>query len=101
MRNLILSEDVVDHIAHLCRLEITPGERTVFASQLCRILDYVNMLQDLDTERIEATFQVQPRFNYFREDTVTPSMPLSDVLSNAPEVEGDYIKMPRIIETEE
>jgi aspartyl-tRNA(Asn)/glutamyl-tRNA(Gln) amidotransferase subunit C len=93
-----LSAAEVDHVAHLARLDITPEEREVFAGQLGEILEYVDRLQELDTEGVEATFAVQPRTNVFREDEPGPPLGPEQALANAPEREGDYFRIPRILE---
>ncbi len=92
-----IGEKEVNHIAHLARLQITSDERMQFAGELGEILNYVNMLQEIDTEEIEATFSVLPLFNRFREDTVQPSLSFSEILLNAPDREDNYFKMPRIL----
>ncbi len=96
-KTILLSEDEVDHIAHLARLELSGEEKTQFSRDLSEILCYVNQLQELDTKDIEATFTVIPLMNVMREDRMKPSMPTDDALSNAPEREEDYFKMPRIL----
>jgi aspartyl-tRNA(Asn)/glutamyl-tRNA(Gln) amidotransferase subunit C len=92
-----LTPDALNHIAHLARLNLTPEEELTLAHQASGILDYIDMLQDLDTAAIEPTFQVQPRVNVWREDQVQPSLSLEQVLLNAPVREGDYFKMPKIL----
>jgi aspartyl-tRNA(Asn)/glutamyl-tRNA(Gln) amidotransferase subunit C len=98
MSNVILTEEQVDHVAHLARLEITPEERSLFASQLGEILKYVGHLQQLDTSEAVAAFQVFPQENVFREDVPGVPLPVEAVLANAPEKDGDYFKMPKIID---
>lgn len=92
-----IGESEVEHIAHLARLRITTDERGRFAGELGEILSYVNMLQELDTQEIEATFSVLPHYNVLREDVISPSLPPSEVLQNAPDREENLFKMPRIL----
>jgi len=100
-----ITEDIVDYVTHLARLEITSDERTRFTSQIQEIIEYVDMLQQIDTSGIEATFQVLPTSNVMREDVVKPSLPVEQILANAPEKEiadgKQFFKMPKIIETED
>jgi aspartyl-tRNA(Asn)/glutamyl-tRNA(Gln) amidotransferase subunit C len=93
----MLTQEEIKHIAHLACLELSPGEEAKMAQQASEILDYINLLQDLDTDDMEATFQVQPLVNVWREDEVKPSLGAEAVLSNAPQRDGDYFKMPRIL----
>lgn len=100
----IITEETVDYVAHLARLEVTPEERSSLTAQLGDILAYVNMLHSLDTSSIEATFQVLPAVNVMREDRVEPSLGAEATLFNAPmtsSVQGEkYFKMPKIMETD-
>lgn len=87
----------VRHVAFLARLSLAPGEEEKMAGEMGRILEYVDSLQALDTDRIEASFQVLPRKNVMRPDLVTPSLSPEQVLANAPERRDDHFLMPRII----
>jgi len=88
----------IEHVAHLARLELSAAERAQLEPQLRDILHYVDRLQELDTDAIEATFQVLPRVNVLREDVEAPGLDLSQALGNAPERDGPYFRMPRILE---
>lgn len=68
------------------------------SAQLSRILEYFEQLNELDTSNVEPLAHPLPRVNVFREDELCPSLPLEDVLANAPDREGNYFKVPRIIE---
>ena len=92
-----IGEKEVLHCAHLARLELSDGERDQFTGELARILDYVNVLREIDTSGIEATFFIIPSFNVMRDDRALPSMAREDMLMNAPSTEDAYIKMPRIM----
>ena len=88
----------VDHVARLARLDLSPSEREAMRTQLPQILHYVDRLRELDTTGIEATFQVIPRAQAMRADEVRPALGPDRVLANAPLREGDYFRMPRILE---
>lgn len=75
----------VEKIAHLARLELTRGEKAQYLEQLSAILDYADMLNELDLEGIEPTAHAIAQQNIMRDDVVTPSLPLDDVLFNAPQ----------------
>jgi len=96
-KDITLSEDEVDHIAHLARLELSREDKTQFSRDLSGILNYVTQLRELDTSEIEATFTVIPLRNVMREDRAEPSISPDEALSNAPEREGNYFRMPRIL----
>ncbi len=88
----------VEHVAELARLEITEQEKVVFTEQLSNILGYVEMLNELDTGEVSPTSHVVPLTNVFREDQVGEVLEKGEALKNAPEKEGGYFKVPRIIE---
>jgi aspartyl-tRNA(Asn)/glutamyl-tRNA(Gln) amidotransferase subunit C len=98
--NQIITKDQVEHIAHLCRIELREGDSEKFSKQLEEIIGYVNKMQSLNTEGIDPTFLTAPLFNVLRKDEVKPSLTLEQVLLNAPDREDNYFKMPRILGTD-
>ena len=87
----------VEHIANLAKIRLREGDRETFTGQLNGILGYVNMLQQIDTNDVEPTFHVAALSNVFREDEVKPSLTREEILSNAPDRDGNYFKMPPIL----
>lgn len=88
----------VEHVARLARLELTSGEKELFAGQIGAILGYVEKLKELGTEGIVPTSHAVPMENAFREDIVQPSIGLARALANAPEREGSFFAVPKVIE---
>ena len=93
-----LTRAEVEHIAELAKLELTEEEKEKFREQLSAILEYAEMLQRLDTEAIPPTATVLPLRNVMRPDEVEPSLPLEDILANAPQAEDSYFKVQAILE---
>jgi len=93
-----IDEKVVQHIAKLACLELDSQEEPEFVKELNNVLGYMKRLNSADTEKLEATFQTFPSTNMVREDSVTPSLTLEQTLQNAPDREGEYFKMPPILE---
>jgi aspartyl-tRNA(Asn)/glutamyl-tRNA(Gln) amidotransferase subunit C len=93
-----ITERDVKHIAQLSRLALSDEEIKVFESQLNTILEYVEQLNSLDTSNVEPTSHVVPLSNVMRDDIVTPSLPLEDVLKNAPDATDKFFRVPKIIE---
>jgi len=86
-----LSRAKVEHIAELAKLGLTEEEKIKFCEQLSAILEYAEMLQQLDTEAIPPTATVLPLQNVMRPDEVAPSFSQEDILANAPDaVEGCF-----------
>ena len=92
-----LSRDDVAHVAHLARLGLTDEELGRLEGQLNHILDQYAILVQLDTEDIPPTAQTIELENILRDDVARPSLPVEDVLANAPDREGDFIRVPPIL----
>lgn len=87
----------VEHVALLARLELNGEEKKIYARQLNAILEYAEMLKELDTSDVPPTAHVLPLQNVFREDRVGAHMPPEEVLANAPEREEQFFKVPKIL----
>jgi aspartyl-tRNA(Asn)/glutamyl-tRNA(Gln) amidotransferase subunit C len=87
----------VQHVARLARLSLTDAEIERFVPQLESILDYVAMMDKLDVSNVEPMAHALPLNNVLREDVVTPSLPVEEVLQNAPETDGPFFKVPKVI----
>ena len=90
----------IDHVARLARLELSDEEKERLREQLAVILDNAATVGEVATEDVPPTAYAIPRSNVLRPDELTPSLPLEEVLANAPEVEDDRFKVPRIVEVE-
>ena len=88
----------VDHIALLARLGLTDAERSSLREDLESILTYIGKLQTLDTTGIEATAHVIELATPLREDTVSNADEAEAMLSNAPDRDRTYLRVPKIIE---
>lgn len=93
-----LTEEEVKKIAKLARLSLTPEEVGHYQSQLVKILDYVAELSRLDTSGVPPTASVLGLSNVMREDLPKPFKDAEKLLANAPEREGPYYKVKKVIE---
>lgn len=93
-----IDTNLVKHVAHLARLELSQQELSQFTQQLASILDYMEKLQSLDTSLVEPTSHAMPLKDVFREDKIKSSLPVENVLKNAPSKSGNFFKVPKIIE---
>ena len=98
IQNPKLSEAKVEHIAKLARLKLTKEEVKRFCSQLSEVLEYMEVLNEVDTKDIEPTAQVTGLENVFREDKVSPSLKPNQALSCAPAREGNFFKTGVVLE---
>jgi len=85
-------------IAELARLELGPDEISVYTAQLGQIIEYVDALGEVDTSGVDPMAHVLPLANVLRDDDVQASMPQSETLRNAPDTDGAFYRVPRIIE---
>jgi aspartyl-tRNA(Asn)/glutamyl-tRNA(Gln) amidotransferase subunit C len=93
-----IDETQVEHIARLARLAISEEEKELFGSQLSKILEYIEKLNELDTSQVEPTSHVVALTNVMREDVPAPCLPREEALRNAPDPAGGFYRVPRIIE---
>jgi aspartyl-tRNA(Asn)/glutamyl-tRNA(Gln) amidotransferase subunit C len=94
----MISREAVEHAARLARLQLGEAELERMRAQLSGILEYVDKLARLDTRAVEPTSHAVPLVNAMREDEVEPCLPRDAMLANAPEPEGEFFRVPRIIE---
>ncbi|WP_347491335.1 Asp-tRNA(Asn)/Glu-tRNA(Gln) amidotransferase subunit GatC [Desulfoscipio sp. XC116] len=87
----------VEHVALLARLNLNAEEKQLYARQLSDILDHARKLQDLNTGDIPPTAHVLPLQNVFREDKADKHMPVDKVLTNAPDRQDNFFKVPKIV----
>jgi aspartyl-tRNA(Asn)/glutamyl-tRNA(Gln) amidotransferase subunit C len=80
-----LTPEEVEKIAHLARLELTEQQKSQYRKQLSAILDYAEMLNELDLDDIPATAHAVAQHNVLRPDVIEPSLPIDEVLFNAPQ----------------
>jgi len=88
----------IEKVARLARLELSEEEKVIFGDHLDQILTYMEQLNRLDTSGVEPTSHAISIENVFREDEARPSCYQEEVLGVAPDEEGGYFKVPRIIE---
>jgi aspartyl-tRNA(Asn)/glutamyl-tRNA(Gln) amidotransferase subunit C len=92
-----ISPEQVRHVAKLARLVLDEPQLERFAGQLESILGYVAHIGEVDVSNVEPMAHAVPLANVLREDVVGPSLPLEKVLQNAPETDGPFFKVPKVI----
>ena len=95
-----LSLDQVRKVARLARLELSDADLGRMQQQLSAILDYIDQLNQLDTDGVEPLAHPLPVQNVFRPDEPTPSLPPGAALQNAPNRVGDYFGVPAVFSDE-
>ena len=87
----------VDHIANLAKLSITEDEKSNFQNDMNEIVNYVNMLSELDVSNVEATIFAGSLKNVWRTDLVENSKAQDSILRNVPDTIDELIKVPQVI----
>lgn len=95
-----ISREEVAHLAHLARLEVTEEEIDTFAGQLESILENVAKIADVSAADVGETGHNVPMTNVTRPDVVGASLDRDEVLGQAPAVEQDRFRVPRILDEE-
>ena len=93
-----IDEAQVRRVALLSRLELSDQEVSQFSTQLSAIFEYIEKLNELDTDNVEPLAHCLPVHNIFREDVPRPSLSNDAALANAPEREDEYFKVPKILD---
>ena len=93
-----ISRETVKYVANLARIKLTKQETDKFSVQLDDILRYIDQLKELDISKTPPTAHVLPIKNVKREDKPRPSFKVKDALSNAPQKEDKFFKVPKVIE---
>lgn len=84
-------------MARLARLAIPEGQLPRFAGQLATILGYVERIGEVDVSGVEPMAHPIPISNVLRDDTPGPTLGLDRVLQNAPEADGPFFSVPKVI----
>ncbi len=93
-----IDETQVRRVALLSRLELNDDEVSQFSTQLSAIVEYIEKLNELDTDGVEPLAHCLPVHNVLREDVPRPSLSNDAALANAPDREDEYFKVPKILD---
>ena len=95
---MAITREEVRHVARLARLALSDDEAGRLVGQLSAILDYVKQLDGLDTRDVLPTSHAVEKGTPMRDDAVEPFGDREALLANAPDRQGDFFRVPRIIE---
>ena len=91
-----VDEKLVKEIAFLARLDLSEEETEMFISQFKDILEYVSILNEVDTETISPAYLSSANKSVMREDEIEESVPTQEFLANVPESKNDFVVIPRV-----
>lgn len=94
----IISDETIEYVGILAKLDLSEEEKEEAKKDMGRMLDYIDMLNELDTSGVEPMSHVFAVNNVFREDVVTNGDDRENILKNAPEQKDGAFKVPRTVE---
>ena len=95
--NQAVTPELVRHVARLSRLALDEAHVARYRGQLESILGYVAKIGEADVSGVEPMAHAIPLTNVLRADVAGPALPLEKVLQNAPDTDGPFFKVPKII----
>jgi aspartyl-tRNA(Asn)/glutamyl-tRNA(Gln) amidotransferase subunit C len=92
-----INDEIIDHLAHLARLEFKGQAKEEIKKDLNRIVSFVEKLNELETENVEPLIYMTEEYNVLRADEVKQDVSQKEALKNAPKKDSDYFKVPRVV----
>jgi aspartyl-tRNA(Asn)/glutamyl-tRNA(Gln) amidotransferase subunit C len=93
-----IDDKLVDHIAHLARLEFEGAEKDQIKNDLKNIIDFMSKLKDVDTENVEPLIFMTDELSSLREDVAVETISQKEALKNAPKKDSDYFRIPKVLD---
>ena len=93
-----ISPETIDKIAHLARLEFDEGAKSEISKDMNRMLEFIDKLNELNTDGVEPLVYMSHENNVMREDEVIQNIDQKQALLNAPKKDSDYFKVPKMVE---
>jgi aspartyl-tRNA(Asn)/glutamyl-tRNA(Gln) amidotransferase subunit C len=97
----MIDREQVHKVALLARLDLTQEEENIFTAQLGNILEYVEQLGELDVTDVQPTTRAIDVSNVTRKDELQPYAERNAILGGAPQQEGDFFRVPKILSNAE
>lgn len=94
----IIDDATIDYVGILAKLELSADEKEQAKKDMANMLDYIDMLNELDTQGVEPMSHVFPVKNVFREDVVVNGDDRDNILANAPESKDGSFMVPKTVE---
>lgn len=94
---MAISREDVEKVSLLARLQLSDDELDTMTSQLGAILDYVDLLNELDTDEVEPMAHALDVSDVFRDDHVRPSLSRDRALATAPAHDGQCYRVPAVL----
>lgn len=93
-----ITDEIVDHIAHLSRLEFKGQEKDAIKTDMEKIITFMDKLSELDTQNVEPLIFMSDEVNRLREDNPEVTVTHEEALRNAPKKDSDYFRIPKVLD---
>ncbi len=93
-----ISEEIVDHIAHLARLEFEGDKKQAILNDMENIISFMDKLSEVDTDNVEPLIFMNEEYNKLREDVAQVTVTQDEALKNAPKKDSDYFRIPKVLD---
>lgn len=93
-----ITEETVDHIAHLARLEFIGDKKQAIQQDMDMILTFMEKLNEVNTESVEPLIFMNTEVNKLREDVAVETISQEEGLRNAPKKDSDYFRIPKVLD---
>ena len=94
----IISDETIEYVGILAKLDLSKEKKEKAKKDMGSMLDYIDKLNELDTEGVEPMSHVFPVDNVFREDVVTNGDDRENILKNAPESKNGSFVVPKTVD---
>lgn len=94
-----VNDELIGKLANLARLEFGEEEKQTLRNDLHKMIAFVEKLNELDTTGVEPLLHMSPEVNILRDDKVLGSVSRETALKNAPQHNGEYFRVPRVIKS--
>jgi len=94
-----VNNKLVEHLAHLSRLDFDDDSKEKMKFDFEKMLDFVAKLEEVDTDNVEPLSYISSELNVLREDKVEQVLTQEQALKNAPVNDTDYIRIPKVIDS--
>ena len=93
-----ITEELIDHIAHLARLEFNGEDKASIQKDMERMIEFVDKLSEVDTANVEPLIFMSEEINRVREDEPKVTVSHEEALKNAPKKDSDYFRIPKVLD---
>tara|TARA_B100001287_G_scaffold266917_1_gene261372 strand:- start:1681 stop:1971 length:291 start_codon:yes stop_codon:yes gene_type:complete len=93
-----VTDDIVQHIAHLARLDFEGKDLDSIKDDMQKIIAFVDKLSEIDTENVEPLIFMNKKVNVLREDISNQTLTKENALANAPKSDSDYFRIPKVLD---